>query len=227
MKRPARRKAHVRRLPAAQRREDLLDVARDVLLGEGLRALTMERLAERAGVSKGLGYAYFRDVEDVTLALWDREIGEVYRRIEDATADARSVDEVIDRAVRAYLDVLGERGTLLGALQAQLSHGRLEERIRGRVRGFLRFWRNRLGAFVPLDRAGALAAAAMAPGAVDACARLWVAGVLSRSDTERLARAFVLAGTCAVAGATAAAKGSGASARGRARPVPRRRATTT
>ena len=57
------------RLPAAERRDRFLDVAAEILIEGGLRALTMERLAERSGVSKGLGYAYFTDVEDVALAL--------------------------------------------------------------------------------------------------------------------------------------------------------------
>ncbi|HXZ86430.1 MAG TPA: TetR family transcriptional regulator, partial [Myxococcota bacterium] len=39
------------RLPAADRREQLLDAAAAILLDAGFGALTMERLAERAGVS--------------------------------------------------------------------------------------------------------------------------------------------------------------------------------
>jgi AcrR family transcriptional regulator len=147
------------------------------------------------------------------LALWDREVGVVHRRIEQATLDATSLDEVIDRAVSAYLDVLHERGSFLGTLQTQLSHGSLEERTRDRVRDFVAFWQRRLKAFLPLDRAGAMAAAAMAPAAVDACARVWGAGLLSRAETARLARQFVLAGTRAVAAAKAPARGRARSVR--------------
>ena len=41
------RAAPARRLPAVERKDHLLDVARSILLEEGVRALTMERLACR------------------------------------------------------------------------------------------------------------------------------------------------------------------------------------
>lgn len=193
-KRTAGRRARARRLTAAERKEQLLDVASEILVGDGVRALTMERLAERSSVSKGLGYAYFRDVEDVVLALWDREIGRLYSRIQEATEGARSLEELVGLAVNAYLDLLGERGALLGSLQAQLNHRQLEERIEKRVRAFVLFWQEHLAAFLPLERRTAVAVAAMAPAAVDACARVWQLGAISRADAERMARAFVLGG---------------------------------
>lgn len=196
----------VRRLPAAERRDQLLDVAADILVEGGMRALTMERLAERAGVSKGLGYAYFQDAEETALALWDREVGEVYRRIEEATAGAGSLDDLFGLAVSAYLDVLDERGPILGGLQAHLSHGRLESRITPRVRDFLRFWQDRLAAFLKMDRTTSLAMAAMATAAVEGCGRLWQFGRLSRAETERLTLAFVLDGVRAAVTDVAAPK---------------------
>lgn len=173
-------------------------MAAAILIDGGLRSLTMERLAERAGVSKGLGYAYFKDVEDVALALWEREISGVYRHIEEATAGSPSLDSLVGRAVKAYFDIITERGNLLGLLQSQLSQGRLERQIQLRVRDFLRFWRRQLAAFLPLDQTTATAMAVMTPAAVDACARLWSVGGISRADAERLAQAFVLDGVRAV-----------------------------
>ena len=193
------RAAPARRLPAVERKDHLLEVARSILLEEGVRALTMERLAERAAVSKGLGYAYFKDTEDVLLSLWDREVGEVYRRIEEATRGAATFEDVAGRAVKAYFDVLDERGALLGSLQAQLTRGRLEKRIANRVRDFLSFWRHQLATFLPLEQRTATVVAAMVPTAADACARVWQAGVISRVEAETLACTFVLGGASAVA----------------------------
>jgi AcrR family transcriptional regulator len=205
------RAAPAPRLRAVERKEHLLDVARAILLEEGVRALTMERLAERAAVSKGLGYAYFNHTEDVLLSLWDREVGEVYRRIEEATRGAATFEEVAGRAVKAYFDVLSERGALLGSLQAQLTHGRLEKRIANRVRDFVSFWRHQLATFLPLEPRTATAVAAMVPAAADACARVWQAGAISRAAAEALACTFVLGGARAVAQTCSPTRASGLS----------------
>src|SRR6266403_6308199 len=69
-------KIRARRLPAEQRREHLLDVGAAIILDSGFETLTMESVAERAGVSKGLGYAYFENAEELALALYDREMAE-------------------------------------------------------------------------------------------------------------------------------------------------------
>ena len=48
-----------RRLSPENRRNQLLDCARQVILEHGLSTLTMERLATQAGVSLPLIYKYF------------------------------------------------------------------------------------------------------------------------------------------------------------------------
>ncbi|MDX1650162.1 MAG: TetR/AcrR family transcriptional regulator [Myxococcota bacterium] len=169
-------------------------MAAAILLEDGPAALTMERLAERAGVSKGLGYVYFRDAEDVALSLWDREVSDVYRRVEEATADAGSFEAGLRRAVRAYFDVVAERGALLGRLQAHFGGARTGRRSARRVRAFLEFWSRRIreGLGAPPRTAGTLAA--MMLNAADAASRAWTAGVVGREEAERLCMAFVTAG---------------------------------
>jgi AcrR family transcriptional regulator len=155
----------------------------------------MERLAERAGVSKGLGYAYFRDAEDVMLALWDREVSEVYRRVEAALDEATPLDEGLRRAVAAYFDIVAERGTLLGVLQARFgsaSSGR--RRIGRRVRAFLEFWADRIRRAAGVEPSAALALAGMMVNAADAAVRAWSARVLSREEAERLCVGFLVQG---------------------------------
>ena len=48
-----------RRLAPEERRNHLLDCARQIVLDQGLSTLTMERLASEAGVSNPLIYKYF------------------------------------------------------------------------------------------------------------------------------------------------------------------------
>lgn len=196
-RRPARRGVRTRaprRLPAGERREQLLDVAGAILAGEGYRALTMERLAQRAGVSKGLGYVYFGNVEAVAIALHEREVGALFRRVEEAMRGATGLEERLRRAVRAYLDVVGERGALLGVLQAHLARSRRERRGRRRLRRFLRFWAAEIEGAYGLPAARAEALAGMMLSATDACARSWHAGRMDRAEAERACVAFLREG---------------------------------
>lgn len=183
-----------RRLPAGERREQLLDVAGALLAGEGYGALTMERLAERAGVSKGLGYVYFGNVEAVALALYEREVRALFRRVESASQSATDFEERVQRAVRAYFDVVGERGALLGVLEAHLARSRRAGEGRRRLGHFLRFWAEQIVADYPISVARAETLVAMMLSSADACARSWHAGGITRSEAEHTCMSFVREG---------------------------------
>lgn len=59
----------------AQRREDVLDAAMRIIVGEGLVALTIQRLAKATGASVGGLYRYYESKEAVVAALQLRAIG--------------------------------------------------------------------------------------------------------------------------------------------------------
>ena len=60
------------RLSPEVRRDQLLDAAAAVIAGEGTQAMTMERIAEGAGVSKALVYRYFANRSALLLELYER-----------------------------------------------------------------------------------------------------------------------------------------------------------
>lgn len=62
-----------RRLSAADRRAQLLDVARDIVADGGYPALTIERVASQAGVTRTVVYQQFTDLSGLMTALLDRE----------------------------------------------------------------------------------------------------------------------------------------------------------
>lgn len=78
---PARRRPYAARVPAAQRREQLLDAALAIALGDGPQAVTMEAVARRAGVTKPVVYQLFTHRSALLTALVDRE-------------EARAVDQL-------------------------------------------------------------------------------------------------------------------------------------
>ena len=61
------------RMSAAERREQILDVARRLADTEGFRAVTIERVAAEAGVTRTLVYQQFTTLSGLLVALVDRE----------------------------------------------------------------------------------------------------------------------------------------------------------
>ena len=103
------------RLSKEGRREQLLDAAADIVVERGVGTLTMEGLAERAGVSKALPYQHFDNSSAVLVALYGREIGLLGRRVYEAVDGIADAEERVVAAIHAYLDVVAERGRVLGA----------------------------------------------------------------------------------------------------------------
>ena len=182
------------RLAAADRREQLLDVAAQILLDKGFRALSMEAVAERAGVSKGLGYAYYKNADDLAIALYDREVGEVYRRVEEAVERADSFEARIRASIRAYLDAGRERGAVIAILQARLQGRWFARSGRRRVGEFLSFWSKRLEADLGVGREVAEPLAAAMLSATEAGVRAAVARRIPRAQVEETCVRFVLGG---------------------------------
>ena len=182
------------RLSAADRSAHLLDVAAEILLEKGFRGLSMEAVAERAGVSKGLGYAYFKNADDLAIALYDREVGDVYRRVEEAVGAADSFEARIRASIRAYLSVGPERGALIGILQARLQ-GRWFARSGGRRVGeFLKFWARHLMSDLGVGREVAEPLAAAMLSATESGVRVATARRIPRAQVEETCVRFVLGG---------------------------------
>ncbi len=98
------------------RHQQFLDVAADLVRTRGLGAMTMERLAEEAGVSKALPYRYFDNADAVFVALYQREIGGLMRRITNAVERRKAGTDAIAAAVHEYFEAVSERGDLLASL---------------------------------------------------------------------------------------------------------------
>ena len=104
------------RLPKAERRERLLDAAAEMLVEQGTLSLTMEGLAERAGVSKALPYAHFENADAVVAALYQREIAHIGERLMAAVAAAAPGEPKVRAAIHAYFDIVADRGRALELL---------------------------------------------------------------------------------------------------------------
>ena len=129
------------RLPRQARREHFLDVAARLVADGGVDAVTMEGVAAAAGVSKGLGYAYFANADDLLLALLQRELGKLGTRMQEAVRSAEGFEGKSRAAIHAWFDALAEGGPVLGALtQADVGRGPAEAARKGYNRQMEDFW---------------------------------------------------------------------------------------
>jgi AcrR family transcriptional regulator len=123
------------RLSAAQRRDQLLDVAARIIGAERrASALTVESLAEAAGVSRALVYQHFPERRALLLAIVDRELALADDHLRTETARAAGPEDRVRAWVRAHLDYASERGLVLDvllnerALEPEVERGRRRRR---------------------------------------------------------------------------------------------------
>ncbi|BBY31943.1 helix-turn-helix domain-containing protein [Mycolicibacter minnesotensis] len=79
-----------RRMSSQERREQLLDHARDIVAAEGFAAVTIDRVARAAQVTRTVVYQNFGDLAGLMSALLDRESGIAFagmRSVEGPPAD--------------------------------------------------------------------------------------------------------------------------------------------
>ena len=91
-----------RRLTAAARRAQLIEVGRAVFARRGYDATSVEEIAEHARVSKPIVYEHFGGKEGLYAVVVDREMEYVVRRIAEAIATG-SPRERVERATLAFL----------------------------------------------------------------------------------------------------------------------------
>lgn len=95
--------ARKRRLPASERRAQLIGVARKVFAKHGYEATSVEEIAKRAKVSKPIVYEHFGGKEGIYAVIVDREMEYVVRRIVEAISSG-SPRERVEHASLAFLN---------------------------------------------------------------------------------------------------------------------------
>lgn len=107
-----------RRMAGPERRKQLLDVAAAAVGEVGMTGLTMERLAERADVSKALPYQHFESIDAVLLAVYEREAVRLGRYVWNELESTPPGADLVTVHVRAYFDGVAASGAVIQALTA-------------------------------------------------------------------------------------------------------------
>lgn len=96
------------RLPAARRRQQLLDVALAVFAEQGFHATSMNDLAEAAGVTKPVLYQHFASKRELYLELLQDVGGRLHDAIVEAVTQASGPREQVERGFAAYFRFVSE-----------------------------------------------------------------------------------------------------------------------
>jgi AcrR family transcriptional regulator len=138
------------RLPATQRREQLVAAGVELARAEGGRAVTLARVAEACGVSKPIAYRLFDSLTDL-LTRMERQVVADYEAavigaLEDARRDGASPAELLSVLARTYVDhSLGAGAVYETVSAARAATEEIEEHFFEVPEAFSRIWREMLG----------------------------------------------------------------------------------
>lgn len=116
-----KKKPRNRRLDPEVRKNIILDKTADLIAKEGVSAVSMERVAREAGVSKPLVYVYFPNQTTLLRDLLLRDQNRLIDLQAQAVAKAVDFEDYIRRTTRTYLKHVDETGDHIQRLMREPS----------------------------------------------------------------------------------------------------------
>ena len=114
MKAPTRR-----RVPRAEREQQMLEVAEAVFAERGYQATSMDEIASRVGVTKPMLYEYFGSKDGLLAACLARSRQQLHDKTLAAVAAGGEPREVMLRAVRAFFEFVDDHAAAWAVLQSE------------------------------------------------------------------------------------------------------------
>lgn len=166
-----------RSVPAELRRDHVLTCATLAFVTDGFEGVSMQAIAELAGVTKPVIYALFGSKEELFAAVVDRANDELATHVEFAISGGEGSQLV--PGVRAYLEYIAARSALWGQLFASMHHHVVAEaatRLRDRQMAIVAeaIGRGYAEAGLTADPRQVEALAHLVGGAVDAVGNWWI-----------------------------------------------------
>lgn len=96
-------------MSAAERREQLLDVTKEIVGEDGFHAVTIEGIARRAGITRPVVYGHFADLPTLLEAMLERESRRALSQLAaifDPVQVAADPGKALVRAMDGYLEVV-------------------------------------------------------------------------------------------------------------------------
>lgn len=172
-----------KKLPKAQRRDQLLDTAMAIVREEGTDALTLGHLAERAGVSKPIPYEHFKTRAGLLMALYERaDAQQVAALTEALQRTRRKLEDVAKLMSAAYMRCYANMGPELLAVSAALKGDeQMETFYQGLLDGYVAYYQEALAPYCELPRETLRQRCVGIIGAAEAISREMLRGGLPES----------------------------------------------
>ncbi len=107
------------------RRQQIIDVARQTLIGTGITGLVLRDIAEQIGITHGNLQYYFATKDDLLVAVFDQELGRYTDSMHEASAHSSTkqgrISAIIDSAVEVIAGESTSLWTMLFSLARQNS----------------------------------------------------------------------------------------------------------
>src|SRR2546421_9012652 len=162
------------RLGRAERRNAILDAAAALVAAGDVEAVSMETVAERAGVSRPLVYKHFANRGELLAALYGREAALLHAELAADVEAAGTGEEMFRALIHGALRAPASRGATLAALLSVGSRSRASrEEQRRRDRTTLRYFGRRAVRQFGLDERRARAGVAVLLGAIETVLAQW------------------------------------------------------
>ncbi len=162
------------RLTRAERRDALLDAAVALATSGDVGAVSMESVAERAGVSRPLVYKHFANRNELLAAVYQREAAHLHRELAAEVGSANSLEGMFRTLIRGSLRAAGERGHVFASLRSAGGWNReLRHEQRARDANTVRAFSARATRELGIDRGDATAATATLLAAIDPVLAQW------------------------------------------------------
>ena len=109
-----------KRLPAAERRESIVELARHAFAARGYDGVRTQDLASAAGVSEALIYQHFSSKRDLYREVVNRSCEALHEQLDDAIADVEP-SERLERGLTAFVAFVADRSSGWSLLVSRLS----------------------------------------------------------------------------------------------------------
>ncbi|MER6357207.1 TetR/AcrR family transcriptional regulator [Streptomyces sp. NPDC001634] len=122
-------------------RDAVLETTASLVAEQGLRAVTMSRIAEQSGIGRATLYKYFPDVESIMTAWHERQISGHLSQLAELRDRPGTPGERLAAVLEAYAFIQQQRNGHGGELSALLHRGdhvaHAEQHLRHFIRGLL------------------------------------------------------------------------------------------
>ncbi|RKH33406.1 TetR/AcrR family transcriptional regulator [Corallococcus praedator] len=183
-----------RKLPKAQRREQLLDIAQTIVREEGTDALTLGYVAERAGVSKPIAYEHFKTRSGLLIALYEQiDAQQVQALLEALKRTRKRLEDVARVMSAAYMHCYTSAGPEWHAITAAMKGDEeMEAFHRELLDSYVAIYRETLAPYSNLERDALHLRCVGIIGAAEAISRDMLRGLVDEATAaETLASLIV------------------------------------